>query len=189
MAKKATGEQRTLLVDKAITNLEISKARMETAEVYANLATAYLMKGDVAKIDETFTKAQSVSGNSEAKRITNTVKGITDIRRGNYASAMNMFANGVEEPLANYNKGLTQILKKDNSGGYATLEELAATGSNIALVYYVQAIAAARQNKETELTAKLKKAVTLDPSLKSKAVNDLEFLNFYSKPAFTDAIK
>ena len=59
----------------------------------------------------------------------------------------------------------------------------------MALVYYVQAIAAARQNKEAELGAKLKKAVSLDPSLKSKAVSDLEFLNFYSKAAFTDAIK
>jgi len=189
MAKKASGEQRIALADKAITNLEISKARMETAEVYANLATAYLMKGDMAKIDDCFSKSQNVSGNSEAKRITNTVRGIIDIKRGNYNSAMNMFANGVEEPLANYNKGLTQILKKDFTGGYATLEELAATGSNIALVYYVQAVSAARQNKESELTSKLKKAVTLDPSLKSKAVNDLEFLNFYSKPSFTEAIK
>jgi tetratricopeptide (TPR) repeat protein len=189
MAKKATGADRLALVDKAITNLEISKARMETAEVYANLSTAYLMKGDMDKIDACFSKSQNLSGNSEAKRITNTVRGIIDVKRGNYASALNMFANGVEEPVAAYNKGLAQVLKKDWSAGYATLEELSATGSNMALVYYVQAVAAARQNKEAELGSKLKKAVTLDPSLKSKAVNDLEFLNFYAKPAFTDAIK
>lgn len=189
MAKKASGDQRKTLVDKAITNLEISRARMETTEVYANLASAYLMKGDWAKVDECYTKSQSVAGNSEAKRVTYTIRGIVDAKRGNYASALGMFANGTDEPMANYNKGLTQILKKDWSAGYATLEELAATGSNMALVYYVQAIAAARQNKEAELGAKLKKAVSLDPSLKSKAVSDLEFLNFYSKAAFTDAIK
>ena len=189
MAKKAPADQRLALVEKAITNLEISRARMETAEVYGNLATAYLMKGDFAKIDESFMKAQSMSGNSEAKRITNTVKGIIDARRGNYTSALNMFNNGVDEPVANFNKGLTQVLKKDWAGGYATLEELSATGSTMALVYYVQAIAAARQNKEAELGAKLKKAVGLDPSLKAKAVNDLEFLNFYTKASFTDALK
>jgi hypothetical protein len=189
MAKKASGEQRAALVTKAITNLEISRARMETAEVYANLSTAYLLKGDVAEIEEVFTKSQSVNGNGEAKRITYTVKGITDIRKGNYASALSMFSNGVDEPVANYDKGLAQILKRDWSEGYATLEELAATGSTIALVYYVQAVAAARQNKESDLTSKLKKAFSLEPSLKTKAVNDLEFLNFYSKPSFTDAVK
>jgi tetratricopeptide (TPR) repeat protein len=177
------------LVEKAITNLEISRARMETAEVYANLATAYLMKGDAAKIDEVFAKSQNVSGNSEAKRISNSIKGIVEIKRGNYTSALGLLSNGMEEPFSQYNKGLTQVLKKDWSGGYASLEELAATGSNMALVYYVQAVAAARQNKEAEVGAKLKKAVALDASLKSKAVNDLEFLNFYTKPAFTDALK
>jgi tetratricopeptide (TPR) repeat protein len=189
MAKKSTGEQRTALVDKAITNLEISRARMETPEVYANLATAYLMKGNMEKIDECFSKSQGLSGNSEAKRITNSVKGIVDMKRGNYTSSLNMFANGVDEPTTNFNKGLAQILKKDWSGGYSTLEELAATGSTNALVFYVQAVAAARQNKETELGAKLKKAVTLDSSLKSKALNDLEFLNFYSKASFKGAIE
>jgi hypothetical protein len=189
MAKKATGDQRNSLVEKAITNLEISRARMETAEVYANLATAYLMKGDAAKIDEVFAKSQNVSGNSEAKRISNSIKGIVEIKRGNYTSALGLLSNGMEEPFSQYNKGLTQVLKKDWSGGYASLEELAATGSNMALVYYVQAVAAARQNKEAEVGAKLKKAVALDASLKSKAVNDLEFLNFYTKPAFTDALK
>ena len=189
MAKKSTGEQRTALVDKAITNLEISRARMETPEVYANLATAYLMKGNMEKIDECFSKSQGLSGNSEAKRITNSVKGIVDMKRGNYTSSLNMFANGVDEPTTNFNKGLAQILKKDWSGGYSTLEELAATGSTNALVFYVQAVAAARQNKETELAAKLKKAVTLDSSLKAKALNDLEFLNFYSKASFKGAIE
>jgi tetratricopeptide (TPR) repeat protein len=189
MAKKASGDQRMALVDKAITNLEISKARMETPEVYANLATAYLMKGDKEKIDESFTKSQGLSGNSEAKRIVNSVKGIVDARRGNYTSALNMFNNGMDEPNSVFNKGLVQILKKEYSSGYSTLEELAATGSKNALVFYVQAIAAARQNKEAELADKLKKAVSHNPDLKSKAVNDLEFLNFYSKPGFTGAIQ
>lgn len=189
MAKKATGEQRMSLVDKAINNLEISRARMESPEAYANLATAYLMKGEKEKVDECFTKAQGLSGNSQGKRVLNTVKGIVDAKRGNYASALNMFANGVDEPAAIYNKGLTQVLKKEFSAGYTTLEELAATGSTNALVYYVQAIAAARQNKENDMSAKLKKAVTLNPELKNKAVSDLEFANFYSKASFTDALK
>lgn len=189
MAKKASGDQRMALVEKAITNLEIARARMETPEVYANLSTAYLMKGNREKIDECSAKCQSLSGNSEAKRIVNSNKGIIDARRGNYVSALNMFNNGLEEPNTLFNKGLTLILKKQYAAGYATLEELAATGSKNAMVFYVQAIAAARQNKESEMAAKLKKAVSLNPDLKSKAVNDLEFLNFYSKPAFTGAIQ
>jgi len=190
MARKAMDQnERIKLVDKAITNLEISRARMETAEVYANLSTAYLMKADWTKIDETFKNSQKVSGNSEAKRISNTVKGIVESRRGNYASAMNLYSNGLEEATSIFNKGLTQILKKDWAAGYATLEEIAATGSKNPLVYYVQAIAAARQNKEAEMSAKLKKAVSTDSSLKAKAVSDLEFLNFQTKPSFQDALK
>jgi hypothetical protein len=100
-----------------------------------------------------------------------------------------MFNNGMEEANTLFNKGLTQVLKKEYAAGYATLEELAATGSKNALVFYVQAIAAARQNKETEMGMKLKKAMSLNPELKSKAVNDLEFSNYYSKPAFTGAIQ
>jgi len=190
MAKKvADATERTKMVDKAITNLEISRARMETAEVYANLATAYLMKSDWTKIDEIYASSQKVSGNSEAKRITNTVKGTIESRRGNYSAAMSMYSNGLEEAGAIFNKGLTQVLKKDWAAGYATLEELAGTGSKNAMVYYVQAIAAARQNKESEMTAKLKKAFSLDSNLKAKAVSDLEFLSFQNKPSFQDALK
>jgi outer membrane protein OmpA-like peptidoglycan-associated protein len=190
MAKKSLdASERTKMVDKAITNLEISRARMETAEVYANLATAYLMKADWTKIDEIYTSSQKVSGNSEAKRITNTVKGIIESRRGNYPAAMNLYANGLEEAGAIYNKGLTQVLKKEWAAGYASLEELAGTGSKNPMVYYVQAIAAARQNKESDMTAKLKKAFSLDSNLKTKAVSDLEFLNYQNKPSFQDALK
>ena len=190
MAKKVLdGSERTKMVDKAITNLEISRARMETAEVYANLATAYLMKADWNKIDEIYTSSQKVAGNSEAKRITNTVKGIIESRRGNYPAAMNLYANGLEEAGAIYNKGLTQVLKKEWAAGYASLEELAGTGSKNPMVYYVQAIAAARQNKESDMTAKLRKAFSLDSNLKTKAVSDLEFLNYQNKPSFQDALK
>lgn len=189
MAKKATGDQRKTLISKAITNLEIARARMETPEVYSNLASAYLMQGETAKIDEIHSRSQNLSGNPEGKRVINSLKGIVDARRGNYASALSMFANGVDEPFSVYNKGLTQVLKKDWAAGYATLEELAATGSKMAMVYYVQAIAAARQGKENEMGTKLKKAVTLDAALKTRAVGDLEFLNYYSRPAFTDALK
>jgi hypothetical protein len=190
MAKKASNaSEKSALVEKAITNLEISRARMETAEVYANLATAYLMNTNWLKIDETYANSQKVSGNSEAKRITNTVKGIIESRRGNYGVAMNLYSNGLEEAGAIFNKGLTQVLKKDWAAGYATLEELAGTGSKNPLVYYVQAIAAARQNKESEMSAKLKKAFVLDSNLKAKAVSDLEFMNFQSKPGFQDALK
>ncbi len=190
MAKKATDpSEKMKLMEKAITNLEISRARMETAEVYANLATAYLMKADWAKIDETFAKSQKVNGAGEAKRISNTVKGIVESKRGNYAAALSLYANGLEEAGAIYNKGLTQILKKDWAAGYATLEEIAATGSKNPFVYYVQAIAAARQNKEAEMSSKLKKAVSMNTDLKARAVSDLEFLNFQNKPAFQDALK
>lgn len=189
MAKKASGDAQLAMIDKAITNLEIARARMETAEVYANLATAYLMKNDADKVDDCFKKSQSLSGNSEAKRVTNSVKGIVDAKRGNYNSALSMLSNGMDEATTTYNKGLTQLLKNEYSAAYSTLEELAATGSTNASVYYVQAIAAARQNKESEMGTKLKKAVSLNPELKAKAVNDLEFLNFYTKPSFTEAIK
>lgn len=190
IAKKTSDPaERIKLIDKAITNLEISRARMETAEVYANLATAYLMKGNAGKVDEVHSASQKVTGNGEAKRVVNTVKGIVESRRGNYASALSLLANGLEEANSIYNKGLAQVLKKDWAAGYATLEEMAATGSKNPLVYYVQAIAAARQNKESEMASKLKKAFQLDNNLKSKAVSDLEFLNFRNKASFQEVVK
>ena len=45
------------LAQKAVKSLEIAKKKQETPEIYANLASAYLMAGEGAKAKEALVKA------------------------------------------------------------------------------------------------------------------------------------
>lgn len=189
MAKKAPAAQRNALVDKALINLEISRNKRESGEVYANLATAYLMKGDYIKATEAITKGQAMTTSAEAKRIMNTVKGIIDIKKGTYPSAISALNNGVDDATVAFNKGLAQLLNKDYNSAVNSLEEAINANGQNALFYYVSAIAYARQNKEADMARQLKKAFSLDANLKKRAISDLEFNNFAGKAAFTDLLK
>lgn len=189
IAKKLTGKARQEMVNKALVNLEISKTKMENGEAYANLATAYLMAGDVIKAEDAFAKAQSLTSNSEVKRILNSVKGIIEIRKGTYLQAINSLNNGMDDAIISFDKGLAQLLNKDFSASINSFEEANQSNPNMSVNHYAIAIANARMNRETEMVAALKKAFSLDSNLKQKALNDLEFANFQNNPAFKDAIK
>jgi tetratricopeptide (TPR) repeat protein len=189
MAKKASANQRMALVDKALINLEISKNKRESGEVYANLATAYLMKGDHAKAMDAITKGQGMTTSAEAKRIMNTVKGIIEIKRGNYPSAISALNNGVDDATVAFDKGLAQLLNKDYNAAVNSFEEAINANGNVALFYYCSGVAYARQNKESDMVRQLKKAFTMDANLKKRALSDLEFDNFAGKAAFTDLLR
>jgi hypothetical protein len=59
----------------------------------------------------------------------------------------------------------------------------------MALAYYCAAVASARLGNANQLAEYLAKAVEEDPTLKDKALDDLEFAQFAANDQFRNAIK
>jgi len=129
-----------------------------------NLGATTRIKGDREKAMNYLNQA------SGAGSEVNYNKGIIAIQNGDYGTAISNF--GSEK---SFNLALAQLLNGDNSGAKATMD---ASGDESAIAYYLRAIIAARSSNGSDVSSNLKKAVEKDGTLKSKAMEDLEFRNF-----------
>ncbi|MDX2195688.1 MAG: hypothetical protein NW207_04665 [Cytophagales bacterium] len=177
------------LADQALAQFEIAKNKKETGVVYLNIATAKLMKGDKAGSIEAVTKARALPGNSDVLKGINAVNGVLDIKAGNYESALSNLSNAGNENLVVYNRALASLLKKDFTTAKAVYDEAKAADQNNAWAFYGAAITAVKMNDMMTMSENLKKAVTIDATLKAKALEDMEFDNVKAKTEFTDALK
>jgi hypothetical protein len=55
--------------------------------------------------------------------------------------------------------------------------------------YYMMAVAGARSGDTTMMTTNLSKAISLDPTLKTQAAEDREFIKYYENPEFSNIVK
>lgn len=190
MAKKAASPaERTQYVDKAITHLDIAKNKQEAAEIFANLGAAQLMKGNAAAAQQSFEKAMQLSPSDATRKAVNSMAGVSQVKKAQYTSAISSFANGVNDAVVSYNKGLAQLLNKDFDNAYASFDEAIKANPQYALAYYGAAVTAARQKKEDGVAANLAKAISLDANLRARAINDLEFAGYATSQRFKDAIR
>ncbi|SFB81232.1 Tetratricopeptide repeat-containing protein [Flexibacter flexilis DSM 6793] len=187
--KAASPAERNQYVDKAVTHFDIAKAKQESAEVYANLGTAQLMKGNVTAAEQSFQKAQTLSPSDDARKAVNSMAGVLQIKKAQYQTAVSSFTNGLNDALVSYNKGLAQLLNQDFANASASFEEATKANPQLAVAYYAAAVSAARQKKEDVLAANLAKAISVDSNLRARAINDLEFAGFASSQKFKDAIR
>ncbi|MBC8111533.1 MAG: hypothetical protein H7Y04_10770 [Verrucomicrobia bacterium] len=181
----------TALVDAAITHFQMANNKMESGEAYANLAVAYTMKGMSKEAEEALTKASGMNSNQDVARAVKATQGVMQIKKGQYTEAINSLGAAGQDAMVLYNKGLAQVLAKQNDAAMATLNESVTADASAANAwsYYVMAIAAARSKNESALTANLQKAVTLDSTLKAKALQDLEFDAYANGEGFKNAVK
>ena len=140
-----------------------SRLAPNSKEVDMNLGLISLLNGDYRKANELIGAAAGVPEASDAL-------GVYYLTQGEVTKANNAFGN-----TKSNNAALGQILAKDYSKAQNTL---AAVANPNATTYYLMAIVAARTNNQAQVTANLSKAISLDPSLKSRAQKDLEFANF-----------
>ncbi|GAB3336256.1 tetratricopeptide repeat protein [Marivirga atlantica] len=192
LAMQAEGAKMNELVNQAITQFDIANKKKENAESYANLATAYAMQGNYEKAYDNAKKAQGMSLSSDNERGLMGVKGSLEIMMAEYSKAASSLNNAKDSEVNMYNKGLAQILKGDNEGAVNTLEELAGktSGKGVhANAHYLAAVASANLGKEGDVISHLKDAVAADASLKSKALNDLQFANYQANESFRNALK
>jgi len=177
------------MVAKAETQFDISNRKMANAYSNTNLAAIYFAQGNIAKADETITKALSLSPSNQLSTEINGVKGVIEIRQGKYDEALRSLSNakGTLENL--FNKGLAQLMKHDHVDAIATFAEVDKRDDDDALDHYLSAVAATRLGDYEQGVEHLSNAVKEDASLKEKAANDLEFLSVRSSEGFINALK
>jgi tetratricopeptide (TPR) repeat protein len=140
-----------------------------------NAGLAALAKNDYAKAEEFFGKAAGTSGS-----LSNAL-GSLYIIKGDYAKAKTAFGSTVSN-----NAALLQVLDGNYSGARNTLDAVAQPD---ALTSYLGAVVGARTNNRDAVYAGLRKAVSADAALKTRAVSDLEFSKFFTDETFLSIVK
>lgn len=144
---------------------QAAQVSKNASEVNTNLALMSLKSGDVAKAETYLAKG---SGSNTFKE----VMGNLNIAKGNYTQAASDLA-GVNTNSA----ALAQILAKDYTSAKTTLSKIKNADATTS---YLQAVLAARTGDASSLASSLKDALQKDPTLATRAANDLEFAQFAS---------
>lgn len=193
--QEADKEKMMAMIDKAIPFLEKSLEKLETPEALANMAGVKLMKGEEDEAYKILAKV-SASSSSAVGMSTNALKGIAAIRSGNYQEATQFLSSAGNNATIMYNKALAFLLKASvemSEDGYrrsATMfEEAIAADAQNAYAHYGLAIASARAKNDAKMVEALTKAASMSSMFKSRAVNDLEFLEYKDSAAFKGALK
>lgn len=164
---------------------------------YNNLGEIAFKDGDFATAEKNYKKALSL--NASAAEV-NTNMGLLCLAQNKPADAQTYFAKGGnskanQEALGNlyiaqgqYERALTS-LKGSNTNGEALAmimtkdytgakKVISAVANPDGYTSYLSAIVAARTNDSAAVAQNLKKAVSLDSSLKAKAAKDIEFAKY-----------
>jgi hypothetical protein len=178
MASKKSGADAKKLADEAITQLEIAQKKNDkSAEVQANLAAAYMLQGDYKKSFDAAVMAEGASPSNDVKGKLKGMKGAVQLMQSEYEAAKASFASAQTSDVVSFDYGLASLLNKDYEEAKGQLSKVDGEeyGAEAA---YLRAIVGAKLNDASAVTANLKSAVAKDPSLKDKALNDLEFSKF-----------
>ncbi len=144
---------------------QAAQVSKNASEVNTNLALMSLKSGDVAKAETYLAKG---SGSNTFKE----VMGNLNIAKVIYTQAACDLA-GVNTNSA----ALAQILAKDYTSAKTTLSKIKNADATTS---YLQAVLAARTGDASSLASSLKDAIQKDPTLATRAANDLEFAQFAS---------
>jgi len=146
------------------------------------------MQGNVYAAADALRKANSLGPNGDDSRGANGVLGAIEIMIADYSNAVSSLSNSADSPVNDFNRGLAQLLNNDYQNALTSFQEAAQEDSDMALADYGAAIANARLGQQNAAITSITSAVQKDPSLKQKALNDLEFDGISGQQAFRDAM-
>lgn len=149
----------------AKTQFEKANGLKDNAISKNNLGAVAGVNGDRKKAAELFGQANGAGDE------VNYNKGIIAIQNGKYNDAVSAFGS-----TASFNKALAQLLNGDAAGAIKTIDD--SNDKDSGQGYYLKAIAAAHQNKLTDVVSNLKSAIAKEASWKAKAAKDREFLKY-----------
>lgn len=142
---------------------QAAKRAPESSEVNMN-------RGLVSLLNKDYRAAANSLGSAAGLPEAGEAMGVYYLQQGDYPAAVKAFGSAKTN-----NAALAQILTKDYSTAYRTLEAVA---NPDATTYYLNAVLGARTNNADKVMTNLRKAIKLDDSLANKALNDLEFAKF-----------
>lgn len=142
---------------------QAAKRAPESTEVNMN-------RGLVSLLNKDYRAAANSLGSAAGLPEAGEAMGVYYLQQGDYPAAVKAFGSAKTN-----NAALAQILTKDYSTANRTLDAVA---NPDATTYYLNAVLGARTNNSDKVISNLRKAIKLDDSLASKALNDLEFAKF-----------
>ena len=148
-----------------------SKNASGNAIVMNNTGIIYSKQGDRKSAMDYYNKA------SGAGDEVNYNKGILNIRDGKYTDAVTNFGN-----YKGFNLALAQLLNGNPESVAGTID--ASNEKDMAMSFYLKAIASSRKGDATGGLAFLKTAIEKDASLKAMAKDDCEFLKWRDNADF-----
>lgn len=143
--------------------------------VLNNAGAMAAKEGDFQKARELYMKAQKQGVD------VNYNVGLVKIAQGNYNGAI----NSLSSKKCDYNLALAHTLSGNYNAATSTLNCAEKTPE----AYYLLAIIGSRTNNDGMVFENLKKAVEGDASYAKTAMEDKEFLKYYSNPQFIEALK
>jgi tetratricopeptide (TPR) repeat protein len=145
------------------------------AIVMNHLGIIEAKNGNRAKAMEYYDKA-----NGAGKEVSYN-KGILNIRDGKYSDAVSNFGD-----YKGFNKALAELLNGNAGTVPSIIDE--SNEKDMAMSYYLKAVASARNNNATNAVAQLKTAIEKDGSLKAAAKDDAEFIKMRENAEFKSLI-
>ena len=139
------------------------KLNATAAEVNTNLGMIALIDGNVADAENYLVKGTDAKANEAAL-------GNLYVAQGQYERAVSAFGETKSNAAA-----LAQIMAEDYTAAKNTL---AGVETPDAYTYYLNAIVGARTNNAAMVAENLVKAIRLDSTLRTKALNDAEFRKY-----------
>lgn len=109
-------------------------------------------------------------------------KGIVQVRDGKYSDAVSSFGDS-----KSFNKALAQLLAGSPDQVGSTID--AGNEKDLAISYYLKAVAAARKNSTSDVLTNLKTAIEKDGTLKAAAKDDAEFIKLRKDSGFTSLVQ
>ena len=189
-AETSTKEEMKALFEKALVQFNLANSKGESAIAQNNAGACNLVLGNADEAYEAYETSLKGKSDQETMQSAKAGLGSIEIAQGNYDSAIpNLKAAGSISHDAMFNLGLAQLLSKDFTAAEATIGGVISDSNDDALALYVGAIIAARNSNTSDLTVKIKEAISKDAALREKAMKDLEFMNYWSNEEFKTAIQ
>jgi len=144
--------------------------------VMNNLGVVALIEGDFEKAEQYF---KSAGG---AGKEVNYNLGLCAVKKAEYANAVTLMGD-----YCTFNAALAKLLNGDPNACTKTVD--CANDKERAMMYYIKAVAGARQQNTDLLYNNLRAAISKDASLGKLAATDMEFGKYFNDDTFKSIVK
>jgi tetratricopeptide (TPR) repeat protein len=153
---------------------QAAKLSDKNGKIENNLGVIECKRSNFGKAEEHFLKASSLGENE------NYNLGIISIQKGDYTKALNLF----KDIKCDQNLALAQMLSGNMNDALKNLN----CSPQSYETFYMLAVYGARTNDSKMVYDNLAKAVKANPSVKSKASTDREFVKFFNEQEFKNIV-